>query len=170
MDIRTCTPDDVGQILLLYEFARQLQQEREMVVWPYFDKTFLENEIHEQRQWKLVINDQIACNWAITYNDKEIWGEKDNNNSIYIHRIATHAHFRGNRFIHNIVQWAKGYASQKERQFVRLDTLGNNIRLIQHYTSAGFNFLGIHRLTNTATLPLHYQNEPNCCLFEIPLY
>lgn len=170
MDIRTCTPDDVEQILRLYEFARQLQQEKKMVVWPYFDKIFLENEILEQRQWKLVINGQIACNWAITYNDKEIWGEKDTNNSIYIHRIVTHANFRGNRFIDNIAGWAKAYAIEKGKQFVRLDTLGNNTRLIRHYTSAGFDFLGIHRLINTATLPLHYQNEPNCCLFEIPLH
>lgn len=160
-------PGDIDQILLLYDYARQLQQERKMVVWPHFDKAFLQNEILEQRQWKLIINNEIACNWAITFNDREIWGERDNNNSIYIHRIATNANFRGNRFIDNIVQWAKDYANKKGKQFVRLDTLGNNTRLIQHYTSAGFDFLGIHKLTDTATLPLHYQNEPNCCLFEI---
>lgn len=160
-------PGDIDQILLLYDYARQLQQERKMVVWPHFDKAFLQNEIVEQRQWKLIINNEIACNWAITFNDREIWGERDNNNSIYIHRIATNANFRGNRFIDNIVQWAKDYANKNGKQFVRLDTLGNNTRLIQHYTSAGFDFLGIHKLTDTATLPLHYQNEPNCCLFEI---
>ena len=167
MNIKNCMPGDIDQILLLYDYARQLQQERKMVVWPHFDKAFLQNEILEQRQWKLIINNEIACNWAITFNDREIWGERDNNNSIYIHRIATNANFRGNRFIDNIVQWAKDYANKKGKQFVRLDTLGNNTRLIQHYTSAGFDFLGIHKLTDTATLPLHYQNEPNCCLFEI---
>lgn len=170
MMIRPCSPEDVSQILKLYEFARQLQQERKMVVWPYFDKAFLEKEVLEQRQWKLIVNDQIACNWAITYTDKEIWEEKENNNSIYIHRIATHPDFRGNRFIDKITDWAKQHATEKGKQFIRLDTLGNNVKLIQHYTSAGFNFLGMHRLTNTATLPLHYQNEPNCCRFEIDLW
>jgi hypothetical protein len=68
-----------------------------------------------------------------------------------------------------MVAWAKLYTSQLGKQFVRLDTLGNNTKLIEHYTSAGFNFLGIFKLTDTATLPKHYQYEPNCCLFEIDL-
>ena len=170
MEIKPCVQSDANQILKLYEFARDLQQQRKMVVWPFFEKAFLENEIREQRQWKLVIDNLIACNWAITYEDKEIWEEKDNNDSVYIHRIVTHADFRGNRFIDNIVQWAKQHAKEKGRRFVRLDTLGNNTKLIQHYTSAGFTFLGIHRLINTSSLLLHYQHEPNCCLFEITLY
>ena len=169
MLIEFCNPRDADQILRLYEYARALQQERKMVVWPYFDKSFLLKEIAEKRQWKLLSNDQIACNWAITYEDKEIWNEKDNNDAIYIHRIATHIDFRGNRFIDTIVKWAKQYAHEKGLQFVRLDTLGNNTRLIQHYTSAGFNFLGIYKLKNTSTLPSHYQQEPNCCLFELSL-
>jgi hypothetical protein len=35
------------------------------------------------------------------------------------------------------------YAKQKEKQFVRLDTLGIILKLIEHYASAGFQFLGI---------------------------
>jgi GNAT superfamily N-acetyltransferase len=170
MTISPCVAEDVDQIIKLYEFARQLQRERKMVAWPSFDKEFLGNEILEQRQWKLVIDNQIVCNWTITYTDKEIWEDKDNDDAIYIHRITTHKDFRGQRFIDNIVKWARGYVLVKGRQYIRLDTLGNNAKLIQHYTSAGFDFLGIHYLTNTEKLPLHYQNEPNCCLFEISLH
>ena len=49
-----------------------------------------------------------------------------------------------------------------------LDTLGNNVKLIEHYTNAGFQFLGIFDLKNTSALPPHYQNTP-ACLFEIKL-
>jgi len=105
-------------------------------------KDFIEKEINEQRQWKLLIEDVIACNGAIAFSDKEIWGEKDKDDSIYIHRIATNPLFRGNRYIDRIVSWAKEYAKQKARQFVRLDTLGNNTGLIKYYTSAGFQFFG----------------------------
>jgi ribosomal protein S18 acetylase RimI-like enzyme len=169
MEIKPCIPGDVDEILSLYEFARDLQRHRKMVVWPFFEKAFLEKEIQEQRQWKLIVDNKLASNWAVTFEDKEIWEEKDSNDAIYIHRIATHPDFRGQRFINNLVQWAKQYALQKGRKFVRLDTLGNNTKLIQHYTSAGFQFLGMFKLTDTSTLPLHYQNEPNCCLFELAL-
>jgi len=167
MEIKKCKPADVEHIMNLYAAARQLQTERQMVIWPYFNEAFLTREIEESRQWKLVVYQTMVCNWAITFEDKEIWGEKDQADAIYIHRIATHPLYRGNRFIDAIVSWAIAYARSINRTYVRLDTLGHNTRLIEHYTSAGFHFLGMHKLTNTATLPLHYQREPNCCLFEL---
>ena len=167
MQIKNCLLSDTHEILSLYEAARSLQMQRKMVVWPFFDKTFIENEINQQRQWKMVADDIIACNWVTSFEDKEIWGDKEQGDSIYIHRICTNPNFRGNRFVDKIVEWAKKYAVQYGKSFVRLDTLGNNTRLIKHYTSAGFEFLGMFQLSDTANLPLHYQNEPNCCLFEI---
>jgi GNAT superfamily N-acetyltransferase len=167
MEIKNCILKDVNAILELYEAAMQLQTQKKMVVWPKFEKSFIEKEIAEGRQWKLMINGAIACNWAITFNDKEIWASRDANNAIYIHRIVTHPAFRGNRYIDDIVKWAKTYAISKARQYVRLDTLGNNTKLIGHYTSAGFQFLGITRLTDTSNLPEHYHREPNCCRFEM---
>ncbi len=169
MEISNCLLSDADEILSLYEAARNLQTHRKMVVWPFFDKDFIEHEIIEERQWKLIVEGTIACNWAVTWSDREIWGEKDKNDSIYIHRICNHPNFRGNRYIDTIVQWARAYAKQHGKRFVRLDTLGNNTRLIELYTSAGFTFLGMFILTDTASLPGHYQKEPNCCLFEIDL-
>ena len=167
MEIENCSLNDINEILRLYKAARQLQTQRKMVVWPSFEDAFIENEIQERRQWKMVVDNVIVCNWAITFEDKEIWGEKDKEDAIYIHRICTNPKFRGNRYIDNIVHWAKEYASKIGKQYIRLDTLGNNTKLIEHYTSSGFVFLGMFVLTETSTLPLHYQEEPNCCLFEM---
>src|SRR5688572_185981 len=167
--IENCLMNDADSILSLYQSARDLQTSKGMVVWSIFEKSFIEKEINVLRQWKLVIENIIVCNWAITFSDKEIWEEKDKNDSIYIHRIATNPAFHGNRYIHKIVKWAREYAKQKEKQFVRLDTLGNNTKLIEHYTSAGFQFLGMFELTDTSNLLGHYQKEHNCCLFEIDL-
>jgi hypothetical protein len=169
MTIENCTPGDVETILGLYQSARELQTTKQMVVWPIFERSFIEQEILEQRQWKLLADKIIACNWAITFKDKEIWGEKDKDDSVYIHRIATNPAMHGNRYIDKIVEWAKVYAKQKDKNFIRLDTLGNNTKLIEHYISAGFEFLGITRLTDTANLPGHYRKEPNCCRFEMAL-
>ncbi|NJL73750.1 MAG: GNAT family N-acetyltransferase [Saprospiraceae bacterium] len=167
MEILNCIPSDADAILNLYQAARNLQAERNMVVWPIFEKSFIMREIEAQRHWKIVVDDTIACNWAITFEDKDIWEEKDKNDAIYIHRIATHPDFRGNRYIDAIVGWAKNYAASSGKNYVRLDTLGNNVKLINHYTSSGFRFLGIYQLSNTAQLPAHYQREPDCCLFEL---
>lgn len=169
MEIQNCLISDTDAILSLYEAARELQKQREMVVWPFFEEAFVVKEIQEQRQWKMIIDNEIACNWATTFEDKEIWEEKDKGDAVYVHRICTNPILRGNRYIDKIVAWAKSYAAQAEKQYVRLDTLGNNTKLIKHYTSSGFDFLGIVELADTSTLPAHYQNEPRCCLFEIDL-
>jgi len=169
MEIKNCLLSDVNEILLLYEAARILQIERKMVIWPTFEKSFIEKEIQKNRQWKIIIDNIIVCNWVITLEDKEIWGQKDKHDGIYIHRICNNPNFRGNRYIVSIVEWSRKYATQLGKQFVRLDTLGYNTKLIEHYTSAGFEFLGMFKLADTTNLPSHYQNEPNCCLFEVDL-
>ncbi|HEY2720874.1 MAG TPA: GNAT family N-acetyltransferase, partial [Chitinophagaceae bacterium] len=122
------------------------------------------------RQWKLITRGQIACVWAVTFNDKEIWEEKEKNDAIYLHRIAVNPSFRGSRFIDVIVGWAKAYALGLEKKYVRLDTLGQNTGLIKHYSSAGFTFLGMFQLKNVDSLPEHYHRERNSCLlFEIAI-
>jgi ribosomal protein S18 acetylase RimI-like enzyme len=68
-----------------------------------------------------------------SFNDAEIWEERDCNDAIYIHRIATHSDFRGHNFVKIIVDWAK-YAKSIGKDYIRLDTLGNNLKLIEHYT------------------------------------
>jgi hypothetical protein len=94
--IENCLRDDVDNILSLYQSARDLQTDKRMVIWPVFEKSFIEKEINELRQWKLNIENIIVCNWAITFSDKEIWGEKDKNDSIYIHRQKMNNFFLDN--------------------------------------------------------------------------
>lgn len=167
MQIENCSMDDVETILSLYEAARKLQTQNKVVIWPLFEESLIKQEIQEGRQWKIVVDGAIGCVWAVAFEDKQIWEDKDKGDAIYIHRIATNPSLRGNRYVDAIVAWAKAYAKQMGKQYVRLDTLGNNTGLIKHYTSAGFTFLGIFVLTNTAGLPGHYQQERNCCLFEL---
>ena len=133
-----------------------------------FEKQLVETELAENRQWKLVIDGTIACVWAITFSDAQIWEELNADPAVYIHRIATHPGFRGRKFISVIVDWAITFAKANGKSFVRLDTLGNNTKLIEHYTGAGFRFLGIFQLKNAAGLPAHYHQTP-ACLFEIAL-
>jgi ribosomal protein S18 acetylase RimI-like enzyme len=138
------------------------------VVWPNFERTMVEAEIKLNNQWKLLIDNQVACVWATTFSDEQIWEERNADKAIYIHRIATNPNFRGNNFVEIIVDWAKKHALTNNLDYVRLDTVGNNLKLIEHYKNAGFDFLGLVNLKNTSSLPSHYHVLP-ACLFEIKL-
>ena len=141
MKITSCTINDIESIFKLYKLASDYQkQKKTVVVWPDFKRSLIETEIKENRQWKMIIDGKIACIWAIAFQDEQIWEEKNKDSAIYIHRIATNPNFRGRDFVSKIVTWSKDYAKSIDKQFVRLDTLGNNVKLIEHYKNAGFDF------------------------------
>jgi len=169
MQINNVTITDIDRIYSFYRIASDYQKAKEkVIVWPDFNRNMVETEIAEHRQFKMLMNNEVVCIWAITFNDEQIWEERNRDSAIYIHRIATNPDFRGRNFVSKIVDWAKGYAKEKGIQFIRLDTLGNNTRLIKHYKNAGFDFLGMFDLKNTDSLPDHYKEAP-VCLFEIDL-
>jgi len=169
MSIRNSTLKDITEIFRLYSLATEYQKTIfPENTWPTFEPELVETEIQEERQFKLVIDSQIACVWAITFTDPQIWEERNKDPSIYIHRIATNPNFRGLKFVSEIVEWAKGYAKSYQKRYIRLDTCGNNQKLIKHYKGCGFDFLGMVRLKNANELPSHYQNA-DVCLFQIKL-
>jgi len=169
MTVQNSTQKDIPEIFRLYKLATDFQKDKfPENQWPEFDLDFITKEVRENRQFKVVIDDKIACIWAITFNDPEIWGSDDNNDSIYIHRIATNPEFRGNNFVQKITDWAQVYAAKKNKKLIRMDTGGKNERLIKHYTNCGFTFLGIKRLDNSPALQKHYRNA-DICYFEIEL-
>lgn len=160
--------NDIDEIFRLYKIATDFQKTRFTVHWPNFDRTLIEREIAENRQWKIVTDNKLACIWATTFNDPQIWEEKNDDPSVYIHRIATNPVFRGQNLVGQIVNWVKIYALENQKNYVRMDTVGDNPGLFEYYTKCGFDFLGLLKLKNTTGLPAHYHNAA-VSLFQIKL-
>jgi ribosomal protein S18 acetylase RimI-like enzyme len=161
--------NDISEIFRLYQLATDFQKIKfPGNQWSVFDKELIIREIDENRQFKIVIENKIACIWAITYQDAQIWEDSENEAALYIHRIATNPEFRGRNFVQLIVDWSKNFAQKQNKQFIRLDTCGRNDQLINHYKNCGFNFLGMKKLKNTSELPSHY-HDAEVCFFEIEL-
>jgi predicted GNAT family N-acyltransferase len=167
MQIQNCNIEDIDTIFELYAHARAYQTQKKVVVWPTIDRTLVETEIAENRQWKLVQNGVIVCVLATTFSDPLIWEERNIDPAVYIHRIAINAAYRGNNYVAKIVEWAKKYAQHNNKKYVRLDTIiWDNPKLIHYYLSQGFTFLGDYKLKNTDGLPGHY-NGATASLFEM---
>ncbi len=169
MIIQNSTLNDLQEILALYRTATNYQKIKfPENQWPVFSQELIETEIGENRQWKLMEENKIACIWAHTFSDPQIWEERNADPAIYIHRIATNPAFRGRNYVSEVVIWVRNFAKQNEKKFIRLDTCGENKKLITHYTNCGFDFLGMRRLKNSDGLPSHYVNA-EVCFFEIKL-
>lgn len=158
MEIKNSISVDIDEIFRLYKIATDFQKTKFTVHWPEFERSLIEMEIAENSRWKMIINNQVACIWATTFNDPKIWEEKNSDPAVYIHRIATNPDFRGQNLVQQIVEWSKQYAQANKKKFIRMDTVGDNPGLISYYKKCGFEFLGLSKLKNTEGLPTHYDN------------
>ncbi len=169
MNIQNSTMSDVDTIFELYRLATNHQKIHfPKVSWPVFERSLVTTEIEEKRQWKLLVDDTVGCVWATTFSDPQIWEEKNSDPAVYIHRIATNPDLRGQNFVSKIVEWATAYAKLHDKKYIRMDTCGNNLKLIAYYQKCGFDFLGIHKLKKSDGLPAHYIGA-DVCFFEMKL-
>jgi ribosomal protein S18 acetylase RimI-like enzyme len=166
MEIKNSQMEDIHKIFDLYKIATDFQKMKSVVPWPDFDREMVKEEISEKRQWKIVIDNQIACVWATAENDPQIWQERDEDPAIYIHRIATHPDFKGRNLVGEIVAWSRDFAKEKNKKYVRMDTVGENRGLINYYKKCGFDFLGLSELKHTVGLPAHY-HDATVSLFQL---
>jgi RimJ/RimL family protein N-acetyltransferase len=157
MEILNSTAADVEAIFTIYHAAIQYQKAQFHRHWITFDNQKLAREIAENRHWKIIMDDgQIGGVFSITYNDEDIWFEKDNDISIYIHRIAVNPAYRGVGFVPYIIDWAKDYVKNNGRKYIRIDTFSDNEKLIAYYLRCGFAYAGVARPRITADSPPHY--------------
>ncbi len=168
MKILNSTIEDMPGIFKLYDEAIVYQQTKFHKHWQGFDELLIQKEIEQNSQYKIIEDGTIVCIFAVTFSDALIWGDKDKEPSIYIHRIVTNPLFRGKGYVKNIVEWAINFGSNNGKKFLRMDTWGDNEKLIKYYTSCGFKFLGLTNSIADDGLPKHYQGI-RLSLFEIAI-
>jgi GNAT superfamily N-acetyltransferase len=148
---------DINFIFQLFGSAIEYQKKKGYELWPLFNEELIQAEIDEKRHWKIIEGDTIVCIFSVLYTDELIWGkEKDDEPSVYLHRITINPEFKGKGMMRIIKEWAEEHARQKKKKFVRMDTWGNNENLRTYYVSCGFNYIGQQYLTEVEGLPAHY--------------
>lgn len=166
--ILNSSPGDIDIIFSLYDDAVTYQKTKFDKHWLPFDRSMVQKEIEEGRQWKIMEGNDVACVFAIAYDDPFIWAEKNADPAIYIHRIVTSPLFKGRNYVKKIIEWAREHAVQTNKKFIRMDTWGDNEELISYYIKCGFDFLGTITPKATEQLPKHYSSI-YLGLFEIKL-
>lgn len=168
MEIVNARKEDFSTLMKLYDAAIEHQRNVSNLVWKGFDDEVVMKEIEENRQWKIMIDGEVACVFMIAYNDPDIWDEKDKDSAIYVHRISTNPNFRGRGFVKIITDWSIDYARKNNIDYVRLDTWQANDKLHEIYKKAGFTYVGIKAIKPPTNLPKHYWGV-ELGLFEISL-
>ena len=165
LEVQNSRLTDIDTIFQFYDMAVAHQKKVFNKHWQGFTRNLVENEVAENRQYKILVDGVVACIFAVTFNDHLIWGDKDQD-AIYIHRIVTHPEFRGHAFVKEIINWAKTYAAANQLKYIRMDTWADNDKLLAYYTGCGFDFVGTVEMKQTDDLPKHYEGI-SLSLFEI---
>nr|WP_084407048.1 GNAT family N-acetyltransferase [Pedobacter panaciterrae] len=168
MEILNSQPEDIDLIFSLYEQGTAYQKTVAEKHWKGFDRGMVMDEIRHGRQYKIMIDGQVACIFCISFSDPHIWLERNKDPAIYLHRIATDSSFRRRGLVKNIVEWVTQYARKNHKRFIRMDTGSGNEKLNSYYVGCGFRYLGITQLNNTDGLPDHYK-AGSSSLFEIDI-
>lgn len=168
IEIHNSQAKDIDTIAKLYNEATDYQIKKSAVPWPVIERQLIEREITEKRQWKILINNKVACVFSISYSDPQIWLELNEAPAIYIHRISTSPEFRGHYLVKEIIKWSINFAKANNKKYIRMDTVGENLALINYYKKCGFDFLGLSKLKDTLDLPSHY-HKSTVCLFQIKI-
>jgi GNAT superfamily N-acetyltransferase len=159
MEIINSSIIDMETIFHFFDRAIEYQKKNNYQLWPQFSPTLIETEIKEKRHWKIVDDEKIAAVFSVMYNDPIIWGERDKDPSVYLHRIAVNPDHKGKSIMKVIRHWALWHAKENQKKYLRMDTWGDNETLRNYYIKCGFTYIGQHHLEKTNGLPGHYGGD-----------
>jgi len=152
------TKNDLKFIYWLFEMAIAYQKRKNYTVWRGYDKNVLQKDIENKLQYKILVEEEIACIFSICYADPIIWREKDKGDAIYLHRIVVNPNYKGHKQFEKILSWAIEHAKQKRLNFIRMDTWADNSNIVGYYKSFGFKFLENYITPDAPELPITHRN------------
>jgi GNAT superfamily N-acetyltransferase len=168
MTIENTTIGDLEFIYGLFDSAIAYQSRRKFPVWRGYDKSVLVKECADKNQYKILIDGAIAIVFSVCYNDKIIWGEKENGDALYLHRIAVNPDFKGRKLFGEILNWATAHARTKGIRCIRMDTWAENPAMSDYYKSFGFVIVGHTTAPDSPELGFQYRKLPLTLLeFEL---
>lgn len=157
--------EDLEEIYGFFDRSIDYQEKHGYQTWRNYDKGALIRDIEEGNQYKVVIDEQMGIVFSVCYTDKIIWRERDQGDSVYLHRVVVNPDFKGKRLFGIILDWTVQLAKQKGLAYVRMDTWAANPTIINYYLSFGFTFVENFKTPDSLELPVH-DRDLNLALME----
>ena len=117
------------------------------------------NDIKRDELYVLEINRQVQGTIVISTSiDEEYIPIKwltENNNNIYIHRVAIHPELQGKGYAQQLMDFAEHFAIENNYSSIRLDTFSRNNRNQKFYELRGYKRLGDIYFPKQSEYPFH---------------
>lgn len=146
--IRKAIEQDINSILKITKACAAFMIKNGIFQWNehYPNYEAFKSDIERDELFVLEIDKNIVGNIIISTFMDEIykpvkWLTPNNNNHIYIHRLAIHPSHQGKGYAQQLMDFAENYASKNKFISIRLDTFSQNPRNLKFYELRGYQKL-----------------------------
>ena len=167
--ITPTTNQDLKTIYWLFDEAIAYQKRNGYPVWPDYDKDTLDQDIAQHRQFKILIDGDIAAIFTILNSDPIVWRERNEDPSVYLHRVVVNPKYKGQKLFGDILLWTAERAGNLDIKLIRMDTWADNPVLVSYYKLFGFRIIEYYTTPNSLELPIQ-QRGNNVVLLEYQIH
>ena len=157
-EIRNTELSDLPIIFELFKHSIRYQEKHGYPVWRNYDRAAIIQDVENRNQYKVIVDGKIGIVYSVCYADPIIWRDRDQGDSVYLHRIVVNPECKGHKLFGVILDWATQFAKQKGWSSVRMDTWASNPTIIDYYKSFGFSIVEDYTTPDTLELPIHNRN------------
>ena len=151
---------DLADIFNFFEESVAYQEKNGYPAWKHYDKVVIRNDMETKLQYKIIIDGMMAMVFSVRYNDRLIWRDMDNGDSVYLHRIVVNPKFKGRKLFQVVLKWALDHARNRGLRFIRMDTWADNPSIIGYYKTFGFTSIETYTTPDSPELPVHNRKLP----------
>ena len=159
--IRKATLDDIDEIIEITKACASFMIDKGIYQWnayypnkAAFKNDVLRGELYVIEASKIV----VGCVVISTFMDEEyvpISWLTENNQNIYIHRLAIHPKYQSKGYAQKLMDFAEKFAIENKYTSIRLDTFSQNKRNQKFYELRGYKKLGAIYFPKQSNYPFY---------------
>ena len=160
--IREATVDDLDAILKITKSCAKKLVSKNIFQWNeyYPNRNVFENDLYNKWLYVTVKENKVIGSICVSdLIDDEYatvkWLTPNNNNNIYIHRLAVDPDYQGVGYAQKMMYFAEEFAKKNEYKSIRLDTFSKNMKNQKFYKQRGYKKLGEIFFPNQSMYPFY---------------
>ncbi|MDR9455827.1 MAG: GNAT family N-acetyltransferase [Salegentibacter sp.] len=159
--IRKASLKDLNEIKKLTEACAEALQQQNIYQWNenYPSREKLENDIKREELFVYKHKNRIIAIIVLTPKMDKVYRNinwlTETGNNLYVHRLATHPDFWGQRYARKMMDFAEDFAKTGNFISIRLDTFSQNKRNQKFYEARAYQKLGDVYFPHKNDQPFH---------------
>jgi ribosomal protein S18 acetylase RimI-like enzyme len=159
--IRKANSSDLNTLLEITSSCAKLMESKGIFQWndSYPSFSAFENDVTNNWLYVNIKEEEIiGCICISNFMDEEYQSVKwltDNNNNIYIHRLAINPTHQKMGYAQEMMSFAEGFARKNNYDSIRLDTFSKNVRNQHFYQKRDYKKLGSIFFPNQSKDPFY---------------